>query len=169
MNLRGSECAGRRTEVRAAGALRFIVTLSVERTDGGSTDRGTAQRNADKDGRRWLPSIRHSSGYAVVSLLLFNLVPLIGAFLDRDILPVIFVYWFENGVIISMGNLFDLNDDLTLNQIDIDEWLSNAATFNGYAVPYRRGDFDGLGKVSPALLAVDIRDYRQLHNNYDDS
>ena len=68
-----------------------------------------------------------------------------------------------------MGNLFDLNDDLTLNQIDIDEWLLNAATLNGNAVPYRRGDFDGLGKVSPALLAVDTMDYRQLHNNYDDS
>lgn len=46
------------------------------------------------------------------------------------------------------GNLmFDLNSDLLVNQDDLDVWLATAATFNGFASPYKRGDANLDGTV----------------------
>ena len=45
---------------------------------------------------------------------------------------------------------FDLVNDNVINQLDIDRWLSLAATRNGYDSPYLRGDTDGLDDLVPA-------------------
>ena len=62
---------------------------------------------------------------------------------------------------------FDLIDDNVINQSDILEWLAQAATQNGYASPYLRGDVDGVSEVFPGPRDVDITDFNFLAVNYD--
>jgi len=69
----------------------------------------------------------------------------------------------------ASGDRFDMNDDLVINQTDIDLWLDEAATENGYSSPYKRGDTDGLGAVFSALRDVDITDFNALAANFDPS
>ena len=42
------------------------------------------------------------------------------------------------------------------------EWLSQAATANGYGSPMLRGDTDGLGNIFPAPRTVDITDFQNF-------
>lgn len=64
---------------------------------------------------------------------------------------------------------FDLIDDNVIDNQDIAEWLSQAATENSYGTPYQRGDTDGLNSVSPATRDVDLADYLALSGNFDPS
>ncbi|MCH2131181.1 MAG: SGNH/GDSL hydrolase family protein [Pirellulaceae bacterium] len=73
------------------------------------------------------------------------------------------------GVSVAENNPFDLNSDLLIDQIDLNLWLSEAATVNGYASPYQRGDADGIGSQFPAQRAVDITDFNLLVGNFDPS
>ena len=61
---------------------------------------------------------------------------------------------------------FDLIDDDLINDLDISEWLSQAATGNGYSTPYRRGDTDGLGNLfdpnDPTTRTVDLTDFQHF-------
>ena len=63
----------------------------------------------------------------------------------------------------------DLIDDDTLNAADITEWLSQAATANGYGSPMLRGDTDGLDNMSPTPRTVDITDFDNFFNGFTDS
>jgi hypothetical protein len=54
------------------------------------------------------------------------------------------------------------SDEGILNEADITEWLSQAATFNGYNSPYLRGDTD-------LDHDVDLGDYNALVSNFDPS
>jgi len=72
-----------------------------------------------------------------------------------------------NGVSIAAGDRFDMNDDEVINQTDIDLWLDEAATENGYESPYRRGDTDGLGTMFSEPRDVDITDFNTLAPNFD--
>ncbi len=54
----------------------------------------------------------------------------------------------------------DLNSDGTGNLLDITEWLSQAATANGYGSPYLPGDTD-------LDRDVDLSDYNKLATNFD--
>jgi len=67
------------------------------------------------------------------------------------------------------GDLMDMNDDLVINQIDIDRWLDEAATENGYSSAYERGDSDDLGAIVTAQRDVDITDFNALASNFDPS
>lgn len=71
------------------------------------------------------------------------------------------------GVPIAADNLFDLNDDLSIDQTDIDLWLNEAALVNGYDSPFRRGDVDDVGNKFPAERDVDITDFDALAVNFD--
>ena len=53
---------------------------------------------------------------------------------------------------------FDLIDNNFIDDADITEWLSQAATENGHASPYLRGDTDGLDPNTPTRT-VDITDF----------
>ena len=59
---------------------------------------------------------------------------------------------------------YDLVDDDVINNLDLSEWLSLAATENGYASPYLRGDTDGLGGYGGRR--IDISDYNTVASNY---
>ena len=61
---------------------------------------------------------------------------------------------------------FDLNSDDTINQQDIDVWLDEAATKNGYPTPFIRGDTDGLDSMSPTPRTVDITDFQNFLNGF---
>ncbi|MCH2129135.1 MAG: hypothetical protein MK179_08330 [Pirellulaceae bacterium] len=63
------------------------------------------------------------------------------------------------GVAVGAGNQFDMNSDMTLNGLDIDSWLSQAATHNSFGTPYRRGDTELNRKV-------DITDFNSLSTNF---
>ena len=54
---------------------------------------------------------------------------------------------------------FDLILDNVIDNADITDWLSKAATENGHASPYLRGDTDGLGNIFPTTRTVDITDF----------
>ena len=71
------------------------------------------------------------------------------------------------GVPTSHGDVFDLNDDLVVDNIDIDRWLQESGSENGYNSAYRRGDVDGIGNVFPAGRGVDITDFNLLSANFD--
>ena len=46
-----------------------------------------------------------------------------------------------SGVAVSPSNeRFDINDDDTIDDEDLSDWLDNAAIINGFSSPYRRGD-----------------------------
>ena len=55
---------------------------------------------------------------------------------------------------------YDLSDNDILDAADITEWLSQAATFNGYSSPYLRGDTD-------LDRDIDLTDYNSLATNFD--
>ena len=67
---------------------------------------------------------------------------------------------------VSGGAPFDLVVDGTLNQSDVTEWLSAAATHNGYDTPYLRGDTDDVGATSSDIRDVDITDFNALGSNF---
>ena len=69
------------------------------------------------------------------------------------------------GIPVGEGNPFDLNDDETVDNTDIDQWLSEAATENGYASPYLRGDTDDVG--AGTVRDVDITDFNTLVVSFD--
>ena len=71
------------------------------------------------------------------------------------------------GVIVGVGNPSDLNKDLRVDGTDLDLWLALAATENGYASPYLRGDTDGLNNLSPVVRDIDLIDYNSLIINFD--
>lgn len=56
---------------------------------------------------------------------------------------------------------FDLVDDNVIDQLDIDKWLTLAASKNGHHSPYVRGDTDDLGATVPAVIywEEDFDDY----------
>ena len=76
----------------------------------------------------------------------------------------------DSSVFPSVGKVFyrftryidphDLNSDGTGNLLDITEWLSQAATANGYGSPYLPGDTD-------LDRDVDLSDYNKLATNFD--
>ena len=57
---------------------------------------------------------------------------------------------------------YDLSDSDTIDASDITEWLSQAATANGYGSPMLRSDADGLGNIFPAPRTVDITDFQNF-------
>ena len=63
------------------------------------------------------------------------------------------------GVAVGAGNQFDLISDLTLDNLDVTEWLSRAATKNSFPTPYRRGDTE-------LDRDVDITDFNALAVNF---
>ena len=69
------------------------------------------------------------------------------------------------GMSVSVGNPFDLNADLQLDQTDLTQWLSEAAVVNNYASSYRRGDTDGVW--SSGVRDVDITDFAELASHFD--
>lgn len=70
-----------------------------------------------------------------------------------------------SGVIVAPGNQFDLTGDATINNDDLDVWLSSAASLNGFSTPYQRGDADDIG--STTSRDVDITDFNRLAINFD--
>jgi len=73
-----------------------------------------------------------------------------------------------SSVAVGGGNVFDLNSDLAIDNLDLTIWLADAATANGYASPYLRGDTDDLS--GPGLRRdVDITDFNQFAANFDPS
>ncbi len=60
------------------------------------------------------------------------------------------------------NSLFDLNMDNVINTADLDEWLSLAATANGYSSAYLRGDTE-------LDRDIDLSDYNTLATNFDPS
>ena len=58
---------------------------------------------------------------------------------------------------------FNLNGDTVINNQDVDQWLGEAATVNGFSSPYVRGDTDDLGNET---RDVDITDFNALASNY---
>ena len=70
------------------------------------------------------------------------------------------------GVTSMPGNVADLDGNSQINGTDIDVWLDSAAQFNGYSSPYKRGDADNLGELSPAKRDVDITDFNILATNF---
>ena len=71
------------------------------------------------------------------------------------------------GVSVLIGNQFDLNADLVLDQSDLTQWLSEAAVVNGYTSSYRRGDTDEV--LSSGNRDVDVTDFNQLASYFDPS
>ncbi|MBI86357.1 MAG: hypothetical protein CMJ81_24430 [Planctomycetaceae bacterium] len=59
---------------------------------------------------------------------------------------------------------FDLVDDDVVDNLDIDQWLAQAATENGYDSPYQRGDTDDLGNQESR--DIDLTDYNTLAVNF---
>ena len=57
---------------------------------------------------------------------------------------------------------FDLIDDNVLGKSDIEAWLAQAASLNGYTSAYRSGDTNQLGSMSPETRRVDIIDFNRL-------
>ena len=78
-------------------------------------------------------------------------------------------YDLVNGVAATGLEQFDLNTDDVVNNLDIDEWLTMAATENGYTIPYRRGDANGVNSVHPGNRTVDLIDFSVLSNQFDPS
>lgn len=74
-------------------------------------------------------------------------------------------YDLYNGVATSSATeKFDLVDDNVVNNLDINEWLSQVATKDGYTTPYRRGDTDDLGNA--ISRDVDLADFNTLSSNF---
>ena len=72
-----------------------------------------------------------------------------------------------SGISVVGGNVFDLNDDLSINSADIDGWLNSAAATNGWDFPYRRGDTDDIGAIQDGgHRDVDITDFNVLSTNF---
>lgn len=72
------------------------------------------------------------------------------------------------GVSVSTGSLFDHNGDQLIDEDDLNIWLAEAATVNGYGYgsPYLRGDTDNLGTTAPDIRTVDITDFNALSGNF---
>jgi hypothetical protein len=69
------------------------------------------------------------------------------------------------GVSVGEGNQFHLNTDENIDNADVDQWLSEAATENGYGSPFQRGDTD---EVGPGIERdVDITDFNVLVIHFD--
>ena len=66
------------------------------------------------------------------------------------------------GVRVSSGNQFDLNNDNTINESDIGEWLIIAGKEARYGSPFLAGDTDGLSNTSPTPRTVDITDFQNF-------
>ena len=71
-------------------------------------------------------------------------------------------YDLVHGVSVAGGDPFDLTGDNIVDNLDITEWLVQAATENGYASPYQRGDTHGLGKLFPEPRTIRLFDYNVL-------
>ena len=61
---------------------------------------------------------------------------------------------------------FNLNGDTVINNQDINQWLAEAVTENGFDLPFVRGDTDDLDQLSPARRDVDITDFNALASNF---
>ena len=59
---------------------------------------------------------------------------------------------------------FDLVDDDVIDNVDLDQWLVQAATENGYDSPHLRGDVDDL--ANPESRKIDLSDYTTLAVNF---
>ena len=69
------------------------------------------------------------------------------------------------GVAAGAGNQFDLNNDNTINELDIGEWLGLAGTSRGYASGSLRGDTDDLDidfDLNSSTRTVDITDFQNF-------
>ena len=71
-----------------------------------------------------------------------------------------------SGVNVGVDNVFDLHDDRTLDSMDIDRWLDEAAIFNGYSSPFRRGDTDDVNAIFPHPRDIDITDFNNLATSF---
>ena len=60
------------------------------------------------------------------------------------------------------NEIFDLHLDNSVNEADLEQWLTNSATFNGFASPYLRGDTE-------LDRDVDITDFDALSIAFDPS
>ena len=78
------------------------------------------------------------------------------------------------GVSVGTGNQFDLNNDSSIDNVDITQWLRLAGANNGYGAgdpndpnaPYRRGETDDLARESPSTRTVDITDFENFLIGY---
>ena len=68
--------------------------------------------------------------------------------------------------VVGSTDRYDLSDNDTIDAADITEWLSQAATANGYGSPMLRGDTDGLDNMSPTPRTVDITDFDNFLNGF---
>ena len=66
------------------------------------------------------------------------------------------------GIFVGADNQFDLNNDNTINESDITEWLDLAGTESGYGSPFLRGDTDGMDNTFPTSRTVDITDFQNF-------
>ena len=68
-----------------------------------------------------------------------------------------------SGVAVSPSNeRFDINDDDTIDDEDLSDWLDNAAIINVFSSPYRRGD-------TKLDRDVDITDFNRLATHFEPS
>ena len=65
-----------------------------------------------------------------------------------------------DGVSVGSGNLYDLDNDVDVD--DITKWLSLTGTKNGYGSPALHGDTDNLDNTSPTPRSVDITDFQNF-------
>ena len=68
------------------------------------------------------------------------------------------------GVAVGASNPFDLNVDMSIDNDDLDQFLADAATKNGYASPFLRGDTDDIG--ASLTRDVDITDFNSLATHF---
>lgn len=74
------------------------------------------------------------------------------------------------GVSVIVGNKYDLDSDLDVDEDDITEWLRLAGSSRGYGggdpnnpnAPFLRGDTDHLNKTFPAPRTIDITDFQNF-------
>ena len=69
---------------------------------------------------------------------------------------------FVASVFVGTENRFDLDANTTIDNVNLNRWLEQVATKNGYASPYRRDD---VGKISPDYRDVDITDFNTMASN----
>ena len=66
------------------------------------------------------------------------------------------------GVFVGAGNQFDLNNDNTINEADITEWLDLAGMESGCGSPFLRGHTDGMDNTFPTPRTVDNTDFQDF-------